>query len=445
MARILVVDDEPKMTSLICGALEDAGHVVQTTAKSTEALDLLGRHAFDIVVTDLSMPEVSGMTILEKARERGAEVIMMTAYGTAKTAVEAMKKGASDYLLKPISLEELEILVRNIEEKQQLASLAGHYRQIAHGDLSTQIIGTSSATQKVKELIQRVAVTEATVLITGKSGTGKELAARAVHDNSKRSAKPFIAINCAALPETLLESELFGHEKGSFTGAVARKRGRFELAQGGTLFLDEIGEMPQSMQSKLLRVLEERKLLRVGGIDLIDIDVRLIAATNRHLKDELAGGRFREDLYFRLNVFPIHMPSLAERREDIPELAGFILHRLSYVRPELSPAVLAHLKQYDWPGNIRELRNVIERATILARGEKLSVEDFPLEFESDHHPLVPGGTSSSHTDSGLASAEKEMILDALKKSGGNKTDAAALLKITRRRLYSRMKIHGIET
>ena len=200
MARILVVDDEPKMTSLICGALEDAGHVVQTTAKSTEALDLLGRHSFDIVVTDLSMPEVSGMTILEKARERGAEVIMMTAYGTAKTAVEAMKKGASDYLLKPISLEELEILVRKIEEKQQLASLAGHYRQIAQGDLSTQIVGTSSTTQKVKELIARVAVTEATVLITGKSGTGKELAARAVHDNSKRSAKPFIAINCAALP-----------------------------------------------------------------------------------------------------------------------------------------------------------------------------------------------------------------------------------------------------
>jgi two-component system, NtrC family, response regulator AtoC len=444
MARILVVDDEPKMTSLICGALEDAGHVVQTSAKSAEALDLLGRHSFDIVVTDLSMPEVSGMTILEKARERGAEVIMMTAYGTAKTAVEAMKKGASDYLLKPISLEEIEILVRKIEEKQQLASLAGHYRQIVHGDLSSQIIGTSSATQKVKDMIARVAVTEATVLITGKSGTGKELAARAVHDNSKRSAKPFIAINCAALPETLLESELFGHEKGAFTGAVARKRGRFELAQGGTLFLDEIGEMPQSMQSKLLRVLEERKLLRVGGIDLIDIDVRLIAATNRHLKDELAGGRFREDLYFRLNVFPIHMPSLAERREDIPELADFILHRLSYVHPELSSAVLTHLKQYDWPGNIRELRNVLERATILARGEKLSVEDFPLEFESDNHPLVQVGKATSHSDSGLASAEREMILDALNKCGGNKTDAASLLKITRRRLYSRMKIHGIE-
>ena len=444
MARILVVDDEPKMTSLICGALEDAGHTVQTTAKSAEALDLLGRHSFDIVVTDLAMPEVSGMTILEKARERGAEVIMMTAYGTTQTAVEAMKKGATDYLLKPISLEELEILVRNIQEKQQLASLAGHYRQIAHGDLASQIIGSSEATKKVKDLIARVAVTEATVLITGKSGTGKELAARAIHDNSKRSAKPFIAINCAALPETLLESELFGHEKGAFTGAIARKRGRFELAQGGTLFLDEIGEMPQSMQSKLLRVLEERKLLRVGGIDLIDIDVRLIAATNRHLKDELSGGRFREDLYFRLNVFPIHMPNLADRRDDIPELATYLLRRLSYAHPELSSSVVAHLTQYDWPGNIRELRNILERATILARGEKLSVEDFPLEFDSDNHPLVGVAIINSHSETGLASAEKEMILEALKKCGGNKTDAASLLRITRRRLYSRMKIHGIE-
>lgn len=451
MATILVVDDEPKMTSLICGTLEDSGHTVHTTTKPDEALHLIEHRSFDIVITDLSMPGISGMAILEKALSKdGTEVVMMTAHGTAETAVKALKAGAADYLLKPFSLDELEVLVNRLVEKQRLKSLNVHlaeeadkpYKQkdAAKAQSETDFVGASSTAKKVKELIAKVASTEATVLVTGKSGTGKEVTARMIHDLSPRAKQPFIAVNCAAITETLLESELFGHEKGAFTGAVARKRGRFELAQGGTIFLDEIGEMSPGMQSKLLRVLEERKLVRVGGVDLISVDVRVVAATNRDLKKGIANGNFREDLYFRLNVFPIPMPSLAERTEDIGELATHFLKRAGYSHPQLTDSVLTILKQYDWPGNIRELRNVLERAVILAGGEPLSVEDFSLEV--DDAPIVKSGEATLHPQ-GLEVAEKEMILEAIKKADGNKTDAAKLLGITRRRLYSRMKVHGI--
>ncbi len=449
MATILVIDDEPKMTSLICGTLEDAGHTVHTTVKPDEALQLIEQRSFDIVITDLSMPGISGMMVLEKALAKdGTEVVMMTAHGTAETAVKALKAGAADYLLKPFSLDELEVLVNRLVEKQRLKSLSTHYSEEADKPYkrkekdaaTTDFVGSSQAAKKVKELITRVAPTDATVLITGKSGTGKEVAARMIHDLSNRAKQPFIAVNCAAITETLLESELFGHEKGAFTGAAARKRGRFELAQGGTIFLDEIGEMSPGMQSKLLRVLEERKLVRVGGVDLISVDVRVVAATNRDLKSGIAAGNFREDLYFRLNVFPIPMPSLAERTEDIGELAMHFLKRASYSHPQLNESVLTLLKQYDWPGNIRELRNVLERAAILAGGEPLSAEDFSLEM--DNAPIVRSGEATLHPQ-GLETAEKEMILEAIKKADGNKTDAAKLLGITRRRLYSRMKVHGI--
>jgi transcriptional regulator with PAS, ATPase and Fis domain len=288
-------------------------------------------------------------------------------------------------------------------------------------------------------MITKVAGTDSTVLITGKSGTGKELAARMIHELSPRKEQPFIAVNCAALTETLLESELFGHEKGAFTGAVARKRGRFELADGGTIFLDEIGETSPSMQSKLLRVLEERKLVRVGGVDLIDIDVRVIAATNRNLKEQVKNGNFREDLFFRINVFPIEMPNLSERKEDIIELSKSFLK--DYPHPDLSQEVTDLLLAYDWPGNIRELRNVLERAMILAGGEPLTAEDFNLDV--DDTPLV-SNQSPGLSEGGLEQTEKKMILEALEKAGGNKTEAAKLLKISRRRLYSRMKVHGIK-
>jgi len=444
MANILVVDDEPKMTSLVCGELEDAGHSVTTTIKPKEALDLIKQHSFDIVITDLSMPEISGMDVLEAAIQKGgADVIMMTAYGSIESAVTAMKKGAADYLLKPFSLEELRLLVQSLVKRQKERSLGEHFQQEHERSAYGDFIGSAPATDRVKQLIRKVAPTDSTVLITGRSGTGKELAARMVHDFSPRKDGPFIAVNCAALTETLLESELFGHEKGSFTGATARKRGRFELADTGTIFLDEIGELSQGIQSKLLRVLEERSLIRVGGLDLIDIDVRIVAATNRQLKDEVKSGRFREDLYFRLNVFPVEMPSLAERIEDIAPLAEYFLKKQGYGSPELSDDVVAMLEQYDWPGNIRELRNVIERAAILAGGEELEPDDFSLEI--DDAPLTAvGGRRASSGAGGLESTEKQMILDALEKAHGNKTEAARMLKITRRRLYSRMKVHGIQ-
>ncbi len=442
MANILVVDDEPKMTSLICGHLEDSGHTVTTTVKPADALVLLVKHSFDIVITDLSMPEISGMQILEKALEKeGTEVIMMTAYGTAETAVEAMKKGAADYLLKPFSLDELGILVKKLVEKQKLSSLSVHYKQVIEQNSYDEFIGNSPAAEQVKKLVKQVAGTDASVLLTGRSGTGKELAARMVHNLSARVAGPFIAVNCAALTETLLESELFGHEKGAFTGAAARKRGRFELADGGTIFLDEIGETSPAMQTKLLRVLDERKLVRVGGVDLIDVDVRVVAATNRNLKQEMETGNFREDLFFRINVFPIEIPSLSDRRDDIRDLAAHFLTQFYYPHTDLAPEVADLLIRYDWPGNIRELKNVIERAVILAGGEPLSVEDFSLDV--DDQPIVSTALPNPGAPGGLETAEKQMILEALEKTGGNKTEAARLLKITRRRLYSRMKVHNI--
>ena len=442
MARILVVDDEPKMTSLICGTLEDEGHNVTTTTRPAEALELIDKHAFDVVITDLSMPEISGMHVLEKALAKGgSEVVMMTAYGTVDTAVKAMKAGAADYLTKPFSLDELTLLVARLVKHQRQASLTGHYAEVIKSAGSDEFIGTSPAAEQVRQLIRKVAATETTVLLTGRSGTGKELAARMIHELSGRSTAPFIAINCAAITETLLESELFGHEKGAFTGATGRKRGRFELAHGGSILLDEIGEMSLGMQSKLLRVLEERRLVRVGGVDTVDIDVRVIAATNRKLKERIAEGAFREDLFFRLNVFPIELPPLADRGNDVVALAEYFLGRLGYAPAQLEQPVRDLFLRYDWPGNIRELRNVLERAVILAEGEPLTVEDFALPV--DDAPLETEAAGAVASEGGLAGTEREMILAALEKTGGNKTEAARLLKITRRRLYSRMKVHGI--
>lgn len=448
MAQILVIDDEPKMTALICGELEDASHRVTTCTNPTEALALIEKHSFDVVITDYSMPEVNGMQILEKAIAKPAtEVIMMTAYGKVETAVEALKKGAADYLLKPFSLEELVMLVDKLVKKQKLTSLSSHYEKELKETTGANFVGSSDEAKKVRTLIAKVAVTDSTVLLTGRSGTGKEVAARMIHEQSPRSKNPYIAVNCAALPDTLLESELFGHEKGAFTGADARKQGRFELAESGTLFLDEIGEMKAGMQSKLLRVLEERQLVRVGGVDTIDIDIRLILATNRDLKEDIVTGRFREDLFFRINVFPINLPLLAERGRDVIELARHFLEQANFPHSQASttPVINERLSElllrYDWPGNVRELRNLLERAVILSGGETLSVEDFDIEI--DDAPLIePGGSQSARE--GLEMAEKEMILSALKRTNNNKTEAAQLLKITRRRLYSRMKVHDIK-
>lgn len=441
--NILVVDDERKMTVLIENALIGEGFSVTSTNSSEEALDLIEKHSFDIIITDLSMPKVTGIDILDKARQKGgSEVVLMTAYGSVETAVQAMKAGAADYIQKPFPMDELVLLCHRLAEKQKLSDL----KEMIAGDLKNlaydQFIGTSRAAKQMLDMIAKVAPTETSVLLEGRSGTGKELAAHMVHENSPRRSKPFIAVNCAALTETLLESELFGHEKGAFTGAVSRKRGRFELADGGTIFLDEIGETSPALQAKLLRVLEEKQFIRVGGVDNVMADVRVVAATNRNLKQEIEKGKFREDLFYRLNVFPIQIPTLAERSDDIPELAKYFLQKNKYTRPELSKEVLGLLKSYAWPGNIRELKNILERAMILAAGKPIELQHIGIEDEIKTTPL---GTSFPKGSSvGLEDTEKQMIMTALKKANGNKTEAAKLLKITRRRLYSRMNYHGLE-
>lgn len=443
MANILVIDDETKMTYLVEGALSEAGFTVTAVNSPAEALKLIDQHSYDIIITDLTMPDVSGMDILEKARQKGdAEVVLMTAYGTVETAVEAMKKGAADYIMKPFPMDELVIICRKLEQRLKLRGLSSLLAGDLKNALYDKFIGKSSAAKEMLEMITKVAPTEATVLLTGKSGTGKELAAHLIHENSSRKDQPFIPVNCAALTETLLESELFGHEKGAFTGADRRKLGRFELADGGTIFLDEIGETSPALQAKLLRVLEERQFVRVGGIDNVEVDVRVIAATNKNLKDEIGKNNFREDLFFRLNVFPVKIPTLAERADDIPELAEYFLTRSQYKNKQLSADVVDLLRSYDWPGNIRELKNIIERAKILAGGEPIEIEHIGIEDETESVPL--GRTDNISVESGLEATEKEMIIKALEKSGGNKTDAAKSLKITRRRLYSRMKYHNIK-
>lgn len=443
MAQILVVDDEEKMGFLVGGALEDAGHNLTICTSGNDALKQIRQKSFDIVVTDLKMEPTGGMEILHAAREASGEceVIMMTAFASAQTAVEAMKAGAYDYLIKPFSLDELVLLVQRIlSEKKKDAR-----REQLESDLEAftydDFIGGSPSVRKLLSMVEKVAATEANVLILGKSGTGKELIANMVHKRSSRSAGPFVAVNCAALTETLLESELFGHERGAFTGAIRRKLGRFELAENGTLFLDEVGEIKPSVQAKLLRALEQRKIVRVGGTDEIGINVRVISATNRDLEKDMESGQFREDLYYRLNVFPVQMPTLAERIDDIPILADYFCKKLNYQHGSLSPDVLNHLTAYHWPGNVRELKNVLERAMILAAGAELKAEHLALKVKPKQEVTTKEGD-----DSGLAldDLEKQAVLDALEKASGNRTKAAQLLNITRRMLYSRLKKYDIE-
>ncbi|MCP4567817.1 MAG: sigma-54-dependent Fis family transcriptional regulator [FCB group bacterium] len=440
MSAILIIDDEPKMTMIISSNLNDAGYTTDTASSGKEAMEKLNRQDFDLVVTDLRLPAPDGMAILDWIMSNRPEtiVIMMTAFAEVKTAVEAMKKGAADYLIKPFPLEELTLQIGRLlsyRHTRQMKDLREKdYEDLAYDDF----IGEAAATLAFFNLIDKVAPTESSVLITGESGSGKELAARRIHNLSERRNQPFIAINCAALTETLLESELFGHEKGAFTGAINRKSGRFELASGGTIFLDEIGEMSPSLQAKLLRVLEERTLVRVGGVDEIRIDIRLVTATNRNLKSMIKEGNFREDLFFRLNVFPIVLPPLRDRTADIPLLTHYFLVKSGFAFPQLDDEVLSLLKKYSWPGNIRELKNILDRAIILSGDEPINAGCISI----DDDDLESCGAQTK-TGKSLGESEKDLILDSLKQAKGSKTEAARMLGITRRRLYSRMKIHGI--
>jgi DNA-binding NtrC family response regulator len=442
-ASILVVDDEPTIRLLVTSILKDEGYAVTAAASGEEALQLTTRRHFHLVVTDLKMPGISGVELLERVRrdDPGTAVILLTAFGSVEGAVEAMKTGACDYLLKPLANpDELRLAVRRALKEQRLADEAATLRQAQAAVFPFgEIVARDPKMQAVLDLARSVAPADATVLITGETGTGKELVARAIHHWSPRAEHAFVAVNCAALAETLLESELFGHEKGAFTGAVAQRRGRFELAHGGTLFLDEVSEMSPALQAKLLRVLQEHTFERVGGTKTVTVDVRVIAATNRDLQAMVATKAFRDDLYYRLSVFPILLPPLRERPGDVVPLAEHVLasvtRRLGKPISGFSGDANRVLREYAWPGNVRELQNVVERAAILCRGERILPEQLAIqEVPSQALPAV--GKS-------LKEIERQAILAALAACQGNRRHAAEQLGIGLRTLYSRLREYGL--
>jgi len=423
------------------------GYSIFLAANGREGLKLVERGDIDLVISDLKMPGVSGEELLKKTRDMYANlpVIILTGHGTVENAVQAMKDGAYDFLTKPINLEHFAILVKRALSNRELMLQHRHMqKELEKRSQFANIIGKSAALHSIFEKVQQVAPTRASVLITGESGVGKEVIAEAIHYTSPRKDKPLIKVHCAALTETLLESELFGHEKGAFTGAVARKRGRFELAHLGSLFLDEIGEISQSVQIKLLRVLQDRKFERVGGEETIETDVRIIAATNRNLMADISTGKFREDLYYRLNVINIHIPPLKERNEDIPLLVAAFLKEFSRENDKniegIETKARLALYNYSWPGNVRELRNCIESAVVMSKGAILSLEDLP-----PHIGQTSGGQSLRLSPGiSLAEGEKEIILSALNMNKGNKSKTAEILGIGRKTLHRKIQEYSLE-
>jgi len=461
MAKILIVDDEERIGFLLSETLNDLGHRATYETDGARALEKIRSTPYDLVITDLRMEPVDGLKIVEAVTAlEGTDVVVLTAHGSTAAAVAAMKAGAIDFLQKPLDLDEMTLWVERWTKNRRLAARAERLDEDLQALTDDEFIGISAPVTKLHSLIERVARTDTTVLIVGESGTGKELVARAIHRASPRAERPFVATNCAALTETLLESELFGHEKGAFTGAIKQRAGRFELAEGGSLFLDEIGEISGGFQAKLLRSLEQREIVRVGGNETIAVNVRVIAATNKNLEAEVNQGRFREDLFFRLNVFPIVVPPLRERPDDIELLAAHFLEKLRYPTARIAREVGDALRAYHWPGNIRELRNILERATSLADGGPIKVEDLgflpglaPSRTQAETAAQVasqspqPGATGLAQAEptQGIEDVERQMIIDALQACGGNKSHAAKRLRITRRVLYTKLRKHGLET
>ena len=452
---ILVVDDERSMRDFLKILLNRRGYETVAASGGAEAIELLGQRAFDLALVDLRMPEVDGLTVLREVRARrlATQVIMMTAYATTQTALEAMKLGAYDYVTKPFKVDELGIIIdKALEKAALLEENRALKRQLGRGTVDG-FIGKSDEMREVFELIAKVAETRSNVLVLGESGTGKELVARAVHFQSPRKHGPFVAIHCAALPEQLLESELFGHEKGSFTDAHKRRLGSFEEASGGTLFLDEIGEISLQVQVKLLRVLQERVLRRVGGSEEIAIDVRIVAATNQELEDLVARGKFREDLFYRLNVIELRLPPLRRRRDDIPLLAQHFLEK--YCREvgkplrQLAPATMELMLKHGWPGNVRELENVIERAVTLETAEQITPASLPpsMTREPATKPPTQGFSFPElgiDLEDVLGRFERDLLLEALKRANGVRTEAARLLGITFRSMRYRLRKHQLD-
>lgn len=445
MARILVVDDDEGVRSFIAEALETSGHQVTEAGSGEEAMRSLQAHSYQLLITDLRMPGQGGMALLRQARSLWPELelIVLTAFGTVQSAVEAMKLGAFDFLQKPLpNPESLRLLVARAIERSSLRALRERVQRTDLAPLPLSY-GARAMVPVIHEL-NKVAPTDATVLLLGESGTGKEVAARMLHAMSPRSQGPFVAVNSAALSDTLLESELFGHEKGAFTGATARRRGRIELAEGGTFFLDEIGELKPEQQAKLLRVLQERRIERLGGTTSVPVDVRWIAATNRNLLQQVEQGHFRSDLYHRLAVFPIHLPPLRERQEDIVPIAEALLKRIAgeLGKPglKLSPEAAAKLRGHSWPGNVRELANALERAAILADQSQLGPELFPSAPQATTNTQAQTATNSAVT---LDQLERQAIQSALDRCGGHRRQAAEQLGIGLRTLYEKLKQYGI--
>ncbi len=452
---ILVADDDASIRSLLKQLLSDEGYSVVEATTGTEVVEKVKDTNPDLVIMDVRMPELDGIEALSKLKVSSPKtsVLIMTAFGSSNNAIRAMELGAFDYITKPFELDKISHTVKRVIEYRDLTSEVQVLRDEISSLVQTErIVGNSPAMQEVYKTVGKVAKADATVLITGESGTGKELVAEALHYNSNRRSGPIVKVSCAALPETLLEAELFGHEKGSFTGAMTQRRGRFEMADKGTIFLDEIGEMSLPTQTKLLRVLQERKIERVGSSLPIKVDIRIICATNKDLQRQVEQQKFRDDLFYRLNVINIHMPPLRDRKEDIPALVEHFLakHRYSATAQPaaISEEALKRLMEYDWPGNVRELENVVERAVVLSRGQIITSRELPFgDHDAGDHEEDGGDEVSvekSFFKKSVAQFEKDLIMKALRDANGNRSKAAEMLGIYRRLLYAKIKEYGLE-
>lgn len=453
-AKILLVDDEMSSLEALTLLLKNAGHTVSGTSSGGEAASFIGRDSFDIIITDLFLPDFDGIELLKKAREISprSEVILITGHASAQTAVKAMKEGAFDYIVKPINIEELRIIIGKALEKTRLVSENVYLKkQLQEKYEFANIIGSSPAMQRVFSRMKKIIKTDSTVLVLGESGTGKEVVARAIHFNGPRKEKPFVAVHCGAIPENLLESELFGHTKGSFTGAIRDKIGKFEAANQGTIFLDEIGTLPMHLQIKLLRVLQEQEVERIGSNRQIKLDVRVISATNANLEEEVKKGNFREDLFYRLNVIPILLPPLRERTEDILPLVRHFLEKycrsMKRSKMVLTKEAIEALEMHDWPGNVRELENTVERIVALTEGDHITLDDLPSNMAKAYGSTA--GLPTRVTTAGIdlpktvSEIEMKMISEALEIAGGVKAKAAALLNLNRTTLVEKMRRLGM--